>query len=309
MSISTDIRPGLKGVLFDLYGTLVRDAAGSEELDAKLLQAGLTPDSEEFFWLSRAVAQAPLALALGADVTSVRDLHLTRRCRDVRELATGIPAAPGTRITNEHLRLVEEMFDCVLDCARLEDGAVALLEELKAAGVRLALVSNVNSFMARVVERLGLDRWFSVTIFSCDLGVTKPSPRAFAAALSGLGVEPSGAVMVGDSWTCDIVGALRCGMRGVWIDRGKDPLAYLIAEGRWRAVMSVNQDGRRALPDSLREVLPPWLPMPLGELEASLTSNALHPGEHPLPIFRRVARVERLTEVAAALAIEAPMNA
>jgi FMN phosphatase YigB (HAD superfamily) len=51
----------------------------------------------------------------------------------------------------------------------------------------------------------------------------KPDPAVFAHALDRLGAEPETAVMVGDSWERDVVGALGAGMSAVWVAGGRSP--------------------------------------------------------------------------------------
>lgn len=49
----------------------------------------------------------------------------------------------------------------------------------------------------------------------------KPSPAAFQLVLDRLGVAPSDAVLVGESWERDVRGALRAGLRAIWIPVGR----------------------------------------------------------------------------------------
>ena len=59
-----------------------------------------------------------------------------------------------------------------------------------------------------------------------EAGVSKPDPAIFALALGRLGCSADEAVMVGDSWENDIVGAQRAGIRAVWFNpRGEAPPA------------------------------------------------------------------------------------
>ena len=63
----------------------------------------------------------------------------------------------------------------------------------------LALVTNGMSDLQR--EKLaasGLERYFGAVVVSGELGVGKPDPAVFAAALDALGAPARGAVMIGD---------------------------------------------------------------------------------------------------------------
>jgi FMN phosphatase YigB (HAD superfamily) len=52
------------------------------------------------------------------------------------------------------------------------------------------------------------------------LGVTKPAPAIFQAALDRVGVSAADAIMVGDSLKADVIGAQAVGIRAALIDPG-----------------------------------------------------------------------------------------
>jgi putative hydrolase of the HAD superfamily len=103
-------------------------------------------------------------------------------------------------------------------------GAVAALAELRSRGVKLALVSNYDARLHRVVEELGLRRFFDAVLVSSEVGWAKPSPRIYAAALAALGVGPQEALMVGDRPREDVEGAQAAGLRALLYDpQGRVP--------------------------------------------------------------------------------------
>jgi putative hydrolase of the HAD superfamily len=88
----------------------------------------------------------------------------------------------------------------------------------------LALVTNGAACLQR--EKLaasGLSDHFEVVVVSADLGVAKPDATVFEHALSQLGVDADRAVMVGDSVSKDIDGALAAGLEAVWVNREERP--------------------------------------------------------------------------------------
>jgi len=99
----------------------------------------------------------------------------------------------------------------------LFEDALPVLEELRAAELRLGLVSNgirdLNEFVAH--HRLDVD----AIVGSRAHGYVKPHPTIFQSALQQLGVDARAAVMVGDSLEEDIAGARALGMRAILIDR------------------------------------------------------------------------------------------
>jgi putative hydrolase of the HAD superfamily len=61
-------------------------------------------------------------------------------------------------------------------------------------------------------------------VVSEEAGASKPDPRIFEIALARAGCAAEEAVMVGDSWTNDILGARAAGIRAIWFDRdARDP--------------------------------------------------------------------------------------
>ncbi len=119
------------------------------------------------------------------------------------------------------------------------DGAGETLEALAGAGVRRGLVCDTGFSPGRVVrlllERAGLLDHLEVLAFSDEVGVPKPHPQAFAAALDTLGVPPVGAVHVGDLRRTDVAGGRAAGMGTVriswWHDDDSDlPEADAVAE-------------------------------------------------------------------------------
>jgi putative hydrolase of the HAD superfamily len=57
-----------------------------------------------------------------------------------------------------------------------------------------------------------------------EAGVSKPNPLIFRMALDRLGVSAADAVMVGDAWIADIMGATRAGIRAVWFNPRHAPV-------------------------------------------------------------------------------------
>ena len=103
-------------------------------------------------------------------------------------------------------------------------GAVELVRRLRTAGRRVGLLTNGPPDIQRLkLSQLGIEDCFDSVVISGEAGVGKPDPEVFAMALSQLGAAREDAVMIGDSWTRDVEGAARVGMRSIWIS-GDRPL-------------------------------------------------------------------------------------
>jgi putative hydrolase of the HAD superfamily len=95
---------------------------------------------------------------------------------------------------------------------RRDDDTVRLIEELRAGGVPIALVS--NAFGRDCYAGFDLDALADVVVISSEVGVRKPSRRIYAIACQRLGVDPLQAVMV-DDLRQNLDGAARLGIAGV----------------------------------------------------------------------------------------------
>ena len=63
-----------------------------------------------------------------------------------------------------------------------------------------------------------LGPYAELTVISDEIGVAKPHPEIFEAALRGLGDPPrSQVIMVGDNLVADIGGAANVGLETVWL--------------------------------------------------------------------------------------------
>ncbi len=98
-------------------------------------------------------------------------------------------------------------------------GALELLEEQRARGRRLGILT--NGFSETHIEKialLGLADAVDAAFFADDAGLLKPDPAFFEHACRRLGVAPKRAAMVGDRYERDIVGALASGMTAIWLN-------------------------------------------------------------------------------------------
>lgn len=110
-----------------------------------------------------------------------------------------------------------------LEERRATDGAAELLAAL-APRVRIGIVS--NNLLDEQRDKLAfcaLDRYVDALVVSGDVGISKPEPGIFRIALERLGVTAGEAVMVGDSWAADVIGARRAGVRAIWFNPLRRP--------------------------------------------------------------------------------------
>ncbi|WP_445478361.1 pyrophosphatase PpaX [Lysinibacillus irui] len=104
---------------------------------------------------------------------------------------------------------------------------VSTLEQLKAHGIRLAIVSTKrNDTIDRGLSILGATHLFDVRIGTDDVKNVKPDPEPVLLALERLGIDKEDAIMIGDN-SHDIEAGHRAGVRAAgvaWAIKGE---AYL----------------------------------------------------------------------------------
>jgi putative hydrolase of the HAD superfamily len=96
--------------------------------------------------------------------------------------------------------------------------AVAVLEELRAGGLTLGVLSNFDHRLYGILDGLDLRRYFDSVTISSEAGYAKPSPEVFAAAIARHGLKPPEALHVGDSEHHDHNGAMAAGIAVALID-------------------------------------------------------------------------------------------
>lgn len=102
---------------------------------------------------------------------------------------------------------------------RAVPGAVPLVRRLHRRGPVVVVTNNELAEQEEKVRFLGLADSIDGLVVSEAVGAAKPDRRIFEAALSTAAVRPEEAVMVGDSWASDVVGAWGVGVRAVWFNR------------------------------------------------------------------------------------------
>lgn len=107
---------------------------------------------------------------------------------------------------------------------RRYDDALPVLERLRAAGLRIGIVSNSPwgspaRLWRQEVQRLQLLDAVDITVFCGEVGWRKPAKIIFEHAAQMLGVTADRCCFVGDHPTWDAEGAANAGMRPFLLDR------------------------------------------------------------------------------------------
>jgi putative hydrolase of the HAD superfamily len=200
----------LQAVLLDALGTLLELEPPAPHLRAELAARGV------------AVSEAEAAVALRAEIAYYRAHHdeavdgaalaeLRERCTAVLagalpERARGAPDLRGALLASLRFRPYPEV--------------AGALGGLRAAGLRLIVVSNWDVSLHEALAQTGLAPRLDGAISSAEVGAAKPAPAIFerALALAG-GIAPGAAVHIGDDVAADVAGARAAGIVPILVVR------------------------------------------------------------------------------------------
>jgi putative hydrolase of the HAD superfamily len=204
---------GIRAITFDAAGTLVDPYPSVGAVYAEIgRQHGLPVEAEELERRFRTVFK-------------VRRLHA--RTDEAGErifwrgLAGEVFAPWADAATMDHL--YPELWETFAEARRWRPrtDVPTLFSALRARGLRLAILSNWDSRLHRVIDGHGWLRWLDGVFISSELGAEKPSPEIFTKVACSLDCAPHELLHVGDSIEHDITGALAAGWHAAWLDHGK----------------------------------------------------------------------------------------
>jgi beta-phosphoglucomutase len=112
----------------------------------------------------------------------------------------------ATRKNGYYRELIES-----LTPADLLLGAGAMLEGLRARGIKLAVASSSKN-SPTILERIGLGDYFDATADGNDISRSKPDPEVFLLAAERVGVPPAECLVVEDA-EAGVQGGIAAGMR------------------------------------------------------------------------------------------------
>jgi len=132
-----------------------------------------------------------------------------------------IAAACGVQRSSEHFaRLAREMTELSTRHVSLYPDVLPALREWRAAGIKLAIVSNCDHVTTDVAVALQLANAVDAVVLSHEVGFHKPHPRIFLEALERVGCTPAEAAFVDDQ-AAFLDGAAALGLRTFRIERAQ----------------------------------------------------------------------------------------
>ncbi len=209
------LNQNIKGVFFDLYGTLlVFD--NFDEADNVWVNTfyDLTGKKNNLSISDvRKICTEVLETSIEKDSPNGLTTYETKIKKGFEEF--------GVYFSNDKLRkLADETVGTWQINIRLADDALPVLTELK-KNKKVVLITNFDHspHIKRVIAKTALDNIFDLVVISDEAGFKKPDPKIFQSALSKLNLLPQEVVYIGDNIYDDVEGAFAAGIKPILISR------------------------------------------------------------------------------------------
>ena len=207
----------IKAVFFDLYQTLINYDPPREKQLARIISdygIKVTADTlhrpmviaDEFIYEEH--SRLPISKRSEKEQKTLFTQYQTMLLKEAC-----IKPTPEI-ISNNIVKMQQVKFKRVLF-----DDVLPALKQLKQNSIILGLISNIDSDIKPLFDKLGLIPLLQVVVTSRDSGYHKPQPEIFNEAARRAGVEAGESMYIGDQYQIDVLGAKGAGMQGVLLDR------------------------------------------------------------------------------------------
>lgn len=211
------LHPSIRYIAFDAVGTVIYPTPPVAEVYATIA-------ARHGSNLSEVEIRSRIGLAMTIfDDDSVASDFKTSEQRE-RELWRDVVGAVLTDVaTIEHC--FDELFSWFgqVEAWSVFPDVRPALAMIRKHGLGVALASNFDSRLHSVLEGLPELADVAIRVVSSEVGYRKPSVHYYNRLADACGCRPCEVLMVGDTPTNDVEGAVAAGMRGILIDRAREP--------------------------------------------------------------------------------------
>lgn len=215
-----------RGVLFDLFGTLIGvDLSRLPALEVggqrhRTTVAGLVDALAAWVPGTSPLAFLEALLSVSEEMARVRAYdHLELPSRERFRRALERVGCEDETIAEAAVHLSRTHMGLIAQATVFPPEHAALLEALRPR-YRLGVVSNFDDTTTAydILVRHGIAPLLDAVVISEALGLRKPHPAVVRTAVRTLGLQAAEVLLVGDTFAEDVTGARAAGVDAVWID-------------------------------------------------------------------------------------------
>lgn len=205
----------IRGVIFDIDNTLYDYDICNYAAEKKLILeiSSLAHCSEKKGSTLLAQAKRNVKNRLG-DVASAHNrlLYMQNICEQI-----------GINPIFNAMSLYHIYWDAVLDKMTLYEYVRPTFQYLHDRHIKLGVLTDLTAYIQyQKLNVLGIASDVDVIVTSEEVGADKPSGKMFQCIIEKMELSPKDLIMIGDSQSKDIDGALKCGMKGMLYEAGMD---------------------------------------------------------------------------------------
>ena len=205
----------IQGVIFDYGGTIDTNSRHwAEVLWEKYRELQVPVDKpvfrEAYVHGERTLARQPL---VKPEDNFYDVLRIKTRVQMDWLVENGILPCEKAVAENYASRIADACYAYVLEVLKRTRPVVKTLSE----HYKLVLVSNFYGNIQAVLKDFGLDGFFSRIVESSVVGVRKPDPAIYRLGVEAMGLPAGQVLVVGDSFSKDVVPAKKVGCKVVWL--------------------------------------------------------------------------------------------
>jgi len=209
----------IRAVFFDWFNTLAHYEPPREELERQALhEVGIKVALRD---VSRGLLIADRDYFEENTLSPIRERSPEEQVEVYTRYQKTVLAEAGVNATEELILKImgrlQQLYSSMTFV--IFDDVLSTLKMLKEKNLTLGLLTNLNSDIDSICQKLGVKPYLDFTVTSTEAGADKPQPPIFRLALERARVDAAEAVHVGDQYKLDVVGAREVGIKPLLIDR------------------------------------------------------------------------------------------
>ena len=204
----------IKTIFFDFFGTLAKFHPDREEIQMQALsQFGLNLNSNK----AESLLDANIAKSLVSYLLTLMDSD--ERTKFFSEYESLILDHAGFKVDLVTAGNIWRAVQQIPYGFKLYDDVIPVFKDLNTQNYKLGIITNMGKSLYEICDQLEISKYLSYIITSEEVGIGKPSPEIFKAALKVSESKVNEVIHVGDSYDSDIAGSIALDIKAILIDR------------------------------------------------------------------------------------------